>query len=93
MTNSQNAEMLRLKEKLRKLEEENKKLKKLIQAIKNHVESNAYYAQQHMLAGGLPTGQYHRYEGHIECDNAIAALIGAKHTPVIKKRRLLGWGL
>jgi len=92
MTNNQNAEIARLKEKIRKLEEENKKLKKLIQAIKNFVESNAYYAQQQMIAGGLPMGQYHRYEGHIECDNAIAALVGAEQTPIIKRKNLQGWG-
>jgi len=91
MTNDK--EIVRLKEKVKKLEEENKKLKKLIQAVKNFVAGSAAYAQRQMLAGGLPTGQYHRCEGHIELGNGVAAIIGAEQTAIIKKRRLLGWGL
>jgi len=83
-----------LKGIIKKLEKENKQLKKILGAVKAYVEGDAQAAQQRLLAGGLPAGEYHRYEGNLESDNAIAAIIGAEQTSVIKKRRrLLGWGL
>ncbi len=83
-----------MKAQIRKLEKENRQLKKVLGAVKAYVEGNAQAAQQMMLAGGLPPGDYHRYEGNMESSNAVASIIGAEQTPVIKKRkRLLGWGL
>ena len=92
--NNLKAENIRLQEKIRKLEKENKRLKRIIQAVRGFVEANAQFAQQKILSGGLPTGEYHRYEGNLETDNAIASIIGAEQRPILKRRkRLLGWGM
>ena len=54
--NNLNAENVRLQEKIKKLEKENKRLKRIIQAVREFVEANAQFAQQKMLSGGLGTG-------------------------------------
>ena len=83
-----------LKDKVQKLEREVKRLKGILAAVQIFVEDNAQKAQQKMLAGGLPSGDYHRYEGNIETSNAVASIVGAKQTPIKKKykKKFSGWG-
>jgi predicted nucleic acid-binding Zn-ribbon protein len=83
-----------LKDKVQKLEKEVNRLKGILTAVQIFVEGNAQKAQKKMLAGGLPKGAYHRYEGNIETSNEVASIVGAKQTPIKKKhkKKLFGWG-